>query len=162
MQDSATYPLRFKTAALELEAAFDGGRITSDGGLLWLARIDRDLGLCEAMAEHVTEWRGERSVRHSLATLVRQRVYQTRRTLAATTSPACRDTPNRMVPNPTAPGREILRPDAGPVTSPRNPHRRSHESRLARVRPSPLSTHRQQGAGRCVMADLDRRWVAHA
>lgn len=62
MEDCATYPLRFETAPLELEAAFDGGRITSDGGLLWLAQTDRDLGLCEAVAEHVPEWRGERSV----------------------------------------------------------------------------------------------------
>ena len=76
MQDSATTRMRFETAPLQLEAAFDGGRITSDGGLLWLAQIDRDLGLCEAVAEHVSEWRGERSVRHSLVTLVRQRVYQ--------------------------------------------------------------------------------------
>jgi hypothetical protein len=76
MEDSATSPLRFETAPLELEAAFDGGRITSDSGLLWLAQIDRDLELCEAVAEHVPEWRGSRSVRHSLATLVRQRVYQ--------------------------------------------------------------------------------------
>jgi len=68
--------LRFETTPLELEAAFDGGRITSDGGLLWLAQIDRDLGLCEAIAEHVPEWRSNRSVRHSLVTLIRQRVYQ--------------------------------------------------------------------------------------
>lgn len=76
MQDSATSLLRFETAPLKLEAAFDGGRITSDGGLLWLAETDRDLGLCEAVAEHVPEWRGDRSVRHSLLALVRQRVYQ--------------------------------------------------------------------------------------
>ncbi len=76
MEDCAIHPLRFETVPLELEAAFDGGRITSDGGLLWLAQIDRDLGLCEAIAEHVPEWRGDRSVRHSLVTLVRQRVYQ--------------------------------------------------------------------------------------
>ncbi len=76
MEDSATSLLRFETAPLELEAAFDGGRITSDGGLLWLAETDRDLGLCEAMAEHVPEWRTGRSVRHSLLALVRQRVYQ--------------------------------------------------------------------------------------
>jgi hypothetical protein len=76
MEDCAIRPLRFETVPLELEAAFDGGRITSDGGLLWLAHIDRDLGLCEAIAEHVPEWRGNRSVRHSLVTLVRQRVYQ--------------------------------------------------------------------------------------
>ncbi len=76
MKDCATPPLRFETTPLELEAAFDGGRITSDGGILWLAVTDRELGLCEAIAEHVPEWRGGRSVRHSLATLVRQRVYQ--------------------------------------------------------------------------------------
>src|SRR5215218_1983743 len=76
MQDCATHPLRFETAPLEVEAAFDGGRITSDSGLLWLAHIDRDLGLCEAIARYVPEWRGERSLRHSLVTLVRQRVYQ--------------------------------------------------------------------------------------
>lgn len=76
MEDCAIHPLRFETAPLKLEAAFDGGRITSDGGLLWLAQIDGDLGLCEAIAGHVPEWRGDRSVRHSLATLIRQRVYQ--------------------------------------------------------------------------------------
>jgi hypothetical protein len=76
MEDCATHPLRFETAPLELEAAFDGGRITSDGGLLWLAQIDGDLGVCEAIAGHVPEWRGSRSLRHSLGTLVRQRVYQ--------------------------------------------------------------------------------------
>jgi hypothetical protein len=75
VKDSATFPLRFETTPLELEAAFDGGRITSDGGILWLAAADRELGLCAAIAEHLPEWRS-RSVRHSLLTLVRQRVYQ--------------------------------------------------------------------------------------
>jgi hypothetical protein len=60
---------------LALQAAFDGGRITSDGGLCWLAEADRDLGLCEAIARYIPERRGP-SVRHSLTTLVRQRVYQ--------------------------------------------------------------------------------------
>ncbi len=75
MNDSATSPLRFETTPLEIEAAFDGGRITSDGGLLWLAEVDRELGACEAIAENVREWRG-RSAKHALTTLVRQRVYQ--------------------------------------------------------------------------------------
>jgi hypothetical protein len=76
MPDSATTRLRFQTPApLDLEAAFDGGRITSDGGLVWLAEADRELGVCEAIAHEVPEWRGP-SVRHPLATLVRQRVYQ--------------------------------------------------------------------------------------
>jgi Transposase DDE domain group 1 len=76
VEDSATTPMRFETPTpLALQAAFDGGRLTSDGGLLWLAEVDRNLGVCEAIARHVPERRGP-SVRHSLTTLVRQRVYQ--------------------------------------------------------------------------------------
>jgi hypothetical protein len=47
MQDCATQRMRFETqTALALEAAFDGGRITSDGGLLWLSEVDSELGAC--------------------------------------------------------------------------------------------------------------------
>jgi hypothetical protein len=58
-----------------LEATFDAGRLTSDGGLPWLARADRALALCAAVARCVPEWR-RRAVRHSLEDLVRQRVFQ--------------------------------------------------------------------------------------
>ncbi len=76
MEDSATYPARFETLTpLALEAAFDGGRLTSDGGLIWLAQADQELELCEQIAHYVPEWRGP-SVGHSLVTLVRQRVFQ--------------------------------------------------------------------------------------
>jgi hypothetical protein len=48
--------MHFETeAALTVEAAFDGGRITSDGGLLWLSEADEELGLCEAISECVPE-----------------------------------------------------------------------------------------------------------
>jgi hypothetical protein len=68
--------MRFQTPTpLTLEAAFDGGRITSDGGLVWLAKADEEIGVCRAISGHVPEWRGP-SLRHPLATLVRQRVYQ--------------------------------------------------------------------------------------
>jgi Transposase DDE domain group 1 len=76
MTDCATSGMRFETeAALALEAAFDGGRITSDGGLVWLAEADSELGLCERVAGHVPEWR-RRKGRHSLEALVKQRVFQ--------------------------------------------------------------------------------------
>lgn len=76
MSDCATNRMRFETeAAIALEAAFDGGRITSDGGLLWLARADSELGLCETLVEYVPEWR-TRKGRHSLVALIRQRVFQ--------------------------------------------------------------------------------------
>ena len=76
MTDCATPKTRFETrTALALEAAFDGGRLTSDGGLVWLAEMDEELGLCEAVSEHVPEWR-KRKATHSVASLVRQRVFQ--------------------------------------------------------------------------------------
>jgi hypothetical protein len=76
MSDCATPTVRFETPTpLALQAAFDGGRLTSDGGLLWLARVDSELGLCEAISECVEEWR-TRKVSHSLASLVKQRVFQ--------------------------------------------------------------------------------------
>jgi len=56
MTDCATQKMCFETwSALALEAAFDGGRITSEGGLVWLAKMDEQLGLCEAISECVPE-----------------------------------------------------------------------------------------------------------
>jgi Transposase DDE domain group 1 len=76
MQDCATQKIRFETPTpLALEAAFDGGQLTSDGGLTWLAEVDRELGVCEAMSEHLPEWRKRRG-RHSMLSLLKQRVYQ--------------------------------------------------------------------------------------
>jgi len=60
---------------LALGARFDAGRLTSDGGLSWLGVADHALGLCAALAACIPEWR-RGPVRHSLETLVRQRVFQ--------------------------------------------------------------------------------------
>lgn len=76
MAQSATPVYRFSgSAALPLEASFDGGRLTSDGGLPWLEQADATLGLCAAFAAVVPDWR-RGPVRHSRETLVRQRVFQ--------------------------------------------------------------------------------------
>jgi hypothetical protein len=76
MDDCATSRMRFETPAkLALEAAFDGGRLTSDGGLTWLAEVDKELGVCQAMAKHIPEWRSRRG-RHSMLSLLKQRVFQ--------------------------------------------------------------------------------------
>jgi hypothetical protein len=63
------------TAPLPLEAGFDGGRLTSDGGLPWLEQAEQALGLCAAFAAAIPEWR-RGPVRHHLETLLRQRVFQ--------------------------------------------------------------------------------------
>jgi len=76
MPDSAIPTYQFHTLApLALEAAFDGGRLTSDGGVAWLAAADAAIGVCAEIAAHVPEWRREARV-HPLATLIMQRVYQ--------------------------------------------------------------------------------------
>ncbi|HEY7119261.1 MAG TPA: IS1380 family transposase, partial [Tepidisphaeraceae bacterium] len=58
-----------------LEASFDAGRLTSDGGLPWVAAAEAELGVCAAFAAGLTDWR-RGPVRHPLALLVRQRVFQ--------------------------------------------------------------------------------------
>jgi hypothetical protein len=76
MAQSATAATRFAVPApLPLEASFDGGRLTSDGGLPWVGEAEAVLGICAALAAGVPEWR-RGPVRHSLEALVRQRVFQ--------------------------------------------------------------------------------------
>jgi hypothetical protein len=58
-----------------LSVAFDGGRLTSDGGLVWLAQADDQVGLSAAFAAQIPDWR-RGPVRHPLALLVRQRLLQ--------------------------------------------------------------------------------------
>ncbi len=61
-------------AGKEVAARFDGGDITSDAGALLLARADKKTGLIDAMADHIVDQRQPAKVRHSLHTLLRQRV----------------------------------------------------------------------------------------
>ncbi|MFN0143831.1 MAG: IS1380 family transposase [Mycobacterium sp.] len=76
MSHSTRDHLRFVTrAGVPLVAAFDGGRLTSDGGLPWLAEADTALDLCATLARGIPDWR-RGPVIHSLETLVRQRVFQ--------------------------------------------------------------------------------------
>ncbi len=76
MAESTPPRLRFRTAAgVPLVAAFDGGRLTSDGGLPWLAEADGALALCASLARCIPDWR-RGPVLHDLETLVRQRVFQ--------------------------------------------------------------------------------------
>ncbi len=76
MSDSPTSTFSFQTfAPLALEAAFDGGHLTSDGGLPWLARADAEIGVCAEIAAHLPDWRREARA-HPLAMLICQRVYQ--------------------------------------------------------------------------------------
>jgi hypothetical protein len=76
MSESATADLVFTPpVAVPLTVDFLGGRLTSDGGWAWVAEADAALGLCAALAAVWPERRRRRG-RHSLLTLLRQRLYQ--------------------------------------------------------------------------------------
>ena len=75
MTHAATGRLRFPSfAGQAVEARFDAGRLTSDGGLVWVAEADRSLGLGEAFRSVCP--RVASSPEHSRLELVRQRIFQ--------------------------------------------------------------------------------------
>ncbi len=57
-----------------VEAAFDGGTMTSDAGVLLLGSADRRLGLLRRFAECFVDSRSSRDVEHTVERLVGQRV----------------------------------------------------------------------------------------
>ena len=76
MTDCNPKPIRFANCKGRLvEAGFSGGAIMSDGGAVLLRQADRMLGLTGRAAQALTDPRRKASCRHSLPTLVRQRVY---------------------------------------------------------------------------------------
>jgi len=60
----------------EVVGRFDGGRVSSDGGLLLLKEIDAKYGVTASLAACLRDRRQEGKVRQSMHDLVRQRVYQ--------------------------------------------------------------------------------------
>lgn len=58
-----------------IEAAFDGGDISSDAGVLLLRRADERIGLTRAVAEVFADARRAASVTHDTGALLRQRLY---------------------------------------------------------------------------------------
>ena len=60
----------------EVVGGFDGGRISSDGGLMLIAEIDRQHGVTARIAEGLSDRREEKKIQQPLVDMVRQRVYQ--------------------------------------------------------------------------------------
>jgi hypothetical protein len=58
----------------KITAAFDGGRISSDGGVMLLAQVERRLGLAERLAALVPDRRDPARITHTLADLIRARI----------------------------------------------------------------------------------------
>lgn len=58
----------------KVSAAFDGGRITSDGGVALLALADRRIGVIERIARLIADPRDAALITHSVASILRARV----------------------------------------------------------------------------------------
>jgi hypothetical protein len=75
MDDDTTEPFGFPAIGRKkVAAAFDGGRLTSDGGVLLLAAAERQLGLCDRLAALIPDPRDPSRVIHPLADILRARI----------------------------------------------------------------------------------------
>ena len=78
MQDSIPTQLRFPAiAGFTVRADFEGGAVSSDFGALLLHGVDRQTGLIDRLASAIKDRRHPSYIEHSLADLLRQRIFQT-------------------------------------------------------------------------------------
>lgn len=62
-------------ARKKLTAAFDGGRLTSDGGVLLLAQAEREMGICAQLSACIADPRDPSRVVHQLDDILRARIF---------------------------------------------------------------------------------------
>ena len=58
-----------------VQAAFDGGHVSSDGGALLLREVDQRLDICRRFARCFSDYRHPDFVEHTIESLVRQRAF---------------------------------------------------------------------------------------
>ena len=75
MSDDTVVPFSFPAVGRKkLTAAFDGGRLTSDGGVMLLSAAERRIGLAERLAALICDPRNPLLVTHSVADILRVRM----------------------------------------------------------------------------------------
>ena len=75
MSDDTTVPFLFPAVGRKkVTAAFDGGRLTSDGGVMLLAAAERRLGIAQRLAPLIADPRNPLLVTHSIADILRARM----------------------------------------------------------------------------------------
>ena len=62
-------------ARRKVSGAFDGGRITSDGGVMLLAQAERRLGIAKRLARVIPDRRDADRVTHLLPDILRARIF---------------------------------------------------------------------------------------
>jgi hypothetical protein len=75
ISNDTTLPFGFPAVGRKkLIAAFDGGRITTDGGVLLLGAVERQLGLATRLAQLIADPRNPALVTHSVDDILRARI----------------------------------------------------------------------------------------
>jgi hypothetical protein len=75
MSDDTAAPFLFPAVGRKkVAAAFDGGRITSDGGVMLLAAAERRIGIADRLAGLIADRRNPLFVTHSVADILRARM----------------------------------------------------------------------------------------
>ncbi len=76
LKDNISNELEFRRIkGRKLIVNFEGGRITSDAGIVWIAELDKKLKITAKFAECFQDYRHSSYVDHSLNQLLAQRVY---------------------------------------------------------------------------------------
>lgn len=76
MTDTTILPFSFPAVGRKkLTADFDGGRLTSDGGVMLLAMAERRLGIAERLARAFPDRRDPSRITHTLADMIRARAF---------------------------------------------------------------------------------------
>jgi hypothetical protein len=76
MIDDSLLPFSFPAVERKkVTAAFDGGRITSDGGVMLLAQAERRLGIADQLARVIPDDRDADRVTHLLPDILRARIF---------------------------------------------------------------------------------------
>ena len=76
MTDCRSEQLEFASCrGRKVQADFEGGEVSSDGGLLLLREVDRHLGVLKRAAALLPDHRQQGKVRHSAESMLRQRVF---------------------------------------------------------------------------------------
>lgn len=76
MTDTTILPFSFPAVSRKkVTADFDGGRLTSDGGVMLLAMAERRLGIAERLARAFPDRRNPSRITHTLADMIRARTF---------------------------------------------------------------------------------------
>jgi hypothetical protein len=77
MHKDTSHSLSFSSVSnKKVEAAFDGGEITTDAGVLLLRETELRMGIINELSHCIIDRRDQRYVKHSIQDMLNQRIYQ--------------------------------------------------------------------------------------